>query len=213
MKTKQALGCLFGMAFGDALGFKTEFLSVDEIVTRFPPNGPQEIVGSPALVTDDTQMALAVGEALLQAPKPFAPETLEALLREAFVDWAGSPDNNRAPGMTCMTACGRLHTGMLWTEATVQNSKGCGANMRVQAVGVLPDVSPKTGGSGAVSGCADPRTPDRAGGVGFDRRRHCISDCRHDAARSAACFARVCTVSAGRISRRLAGDAVAAAYG
>ncbi len=142
--TKQASGCLFGMAFGDALGFKTEFLSVDEIVTRFPPNGPQEIVGSPAFVTDDTQMALAVGEALLQAPKPYAPDTLEAALREAFIDWAGSPDNNRSPGITCLTACGRLHLGMLWTEATVKDSKGCGANMRVQAVGVLPNVSSET---------------------------------------------------------------------
>ncbi len=144
MTAKQASGCLFGMAFGDALGFKTEFLSVAEIITRFPPNGPQELEGHPALVTDDTQMALAVGEALLQAPKPFAPDTLEGPLREAFIEWAGSPDNNRAPGMTCLTACGRLRTGMLWTEATVQDSKGCGANMRVQAVGVLPDVSPET---------------------------------------------------------------------
>ena len=145
MTAKQASGCLFGMAFGDALGFKTEFLpSVAEIVARFPPDGPQEIVGSPALVTDDTQMALAVGEALLHAPKPYAPDTLEEALREAFVDWAGSPDNNRAPGITCLTACGRLHTGMVWQEATVANSKGCGANMRVQAVGVLPGLSQET---------------------------------------------------------------------
>jgi len=144
MTTKCASGCLFGMAFGDALGFETEFLPVAEIIARFPPNGPQELVGNPVLVTDDTQMALAVGEALLAAPKPYAPETLEEPLREAFVDWSINSDNNRAPGMTCMTACGRLHLGMLWTEATVKNSKGCGANMRVQAAGVLPDVSPQT---------------------------------------------------------------------
>lgn len=144
MTTKRASGCLFGMAFGDALGFKTEFLSVSEIVAQFPPNGPQEPEGHPALVTDDTQMGLAVGEALLAAPTPYAPDTLEGPLREAFVTWAYSPDNNRAPGMTCMTACSRLHTGMLWTEATVKNSKGCGANMRVQAVGVLPNISQGT---------------------------------------------------------------------
>lgn len=144
MTTKQASGCLFGMAFGDALGFKTEFLSVAEIIRQFPPSGPLEIVGSPALVTDDTQMALAAGEALLAAPKPYAAETLEGSLREAFIEWAGSPDNNRAPGMTCLTACGRMHTGMLWTEATVANSKGCGANMRVQAVGVLPNMAADT---------------------------------------------------------------------
>lgn len=142
--TQRASGCLFGMAFGDALGFETEFLTVSEILARFPPNGPQELAGHPALVTDDTQMALAVGEALLAAPMPYAPDTLEASLRKAFIEWAVSPDNNRAPGITCLTACGRLHRGIPWTEATVKDSKGCGANMRVQAVGVLPDVSPET---------------------------------------------------------------------
>ena len=141
---KQASGCVFGMAFGDALGFKTEFLSVGEILTRFPPNGPQEPVGNPALVTDDTQMALAVGEALRFAPQPYAPDTLEKLLRSAFVRWMNSPDNDRAPGMTCMTACGALGRGLPWLEATVANSKGCGANMRVQAVGLLPNVTVET---------------------------------------------------------------------
>ncbi len=135
------------MAFGDALGFKTEFLSVGAILTRFPPNGPQEPVGNPALVTDDTQMALAVGEALRLAPQPFAPDTLEKPLRKAFVAWSISPDNNRAPGNTCMTACGGLRRGLPWLEATIANSKGCGANMRVQAVGLLPNVTAETRGA------------------------------------------------------------------
>jgi len=140
----RALGCLFGMAFGDALGFRTEFLSVSEILRKFPPNGPQEPMGNPALVTDDTQMALAVGEALRLAPQPYMAETLEQPLREAFVQWANSPDNNRAPGNTCMTACGRLGQGLPWLKATIANSKGCGANMRVQAVGLLPDIADET---------------------------------------------------------------------
>ncbi len=141
---KQASGCLFGMAFGDALGFKTEFRTVSQILQDFPPNGPQELAGNPALVTDDTQMALAVGEALRLAPQPFAPDTLEQPLREAFVEWSVSPDNNRAPGMTCMAACGGLGRGLPWLEATVANSKGCGANMRVQAVGLLPNITDET---------------------------------------------------------------------
>ena len=142
---RRASGCLFGTVFGDALGLKTEFLSIAEILEKFSPHGPQELGVSPALVTDDTQMALAVGEALLLAPKPYTPETLEKPLRSAFVRWANSPDNDRAPGMTCLTACGRLSRGMSWREAMVEGSKGCGANMRVQAVGVLP------GGDGGVS--------------------------------------------------------------
>jgi ADP-ribosylglycohydrolase len=129
------------MAFGDALGAKTEFLSIDQILRRYPPDGPREIEGDPALVTDDTQMALAVGEALLGAEQPYTASTLEKPLRDAFVDWSNSPDNDRAPGMTCLTACGRLAMGMPWLQATVADSKGCGANMRVQPVGLLKNVS------------------------------------------------------------------------
>lgn len=134
---KRASGCLFGMACGDALGAATEFLSVENILESFPPHGPQELQGDPARVTDDTQMALAVGEALLAAKQPYTAAGLEPALRENFVAWSVSPENNRAPGMTCLNACERLATGMLWEQATVQRSKGCGANMRVAPVGLL----------------------------------------------------------------------------
>ncbi len=139
--TDRASGCLFGLALGDALGAETEFLhSVDEITRRFPPDGPQEPPGDPMRVTDDTQMALAVGEALRQAERRIRPPRLEEPLRQAFVAWTDSPDNDRSPGMTCLTACARLNMGLPWTQATVANSKGCGANMRVAPVGLLPDV-------------------------------------------------------------------------
>jgi ADP-ribosylglycohydrolase len=59
------------------------------------------------------------------------------VLRQAFVDWLNSPDNNRAPGMTCIRACTGLVGGLRWVEATDRNSKGCGANMRVAPVGLL----------------------------------------------------------------------------
>jgi ADP-ribosylglycohydrolase len=135
---QRASGSLFGMAFGDALGAKTEFLSVDEILRYFPPTGPQEPPGNPALVTDDTQMALALGKALLEADQPYTAAALEEPLKQAFIAWNLSPENNRAPGMTCMRACEQLEKGLAWHKATVMSSKGCGANMRVAPVGVLP---------------------------------------------------------------------------
>ncbi|MEH0841015.1 ADP-ribosylglycohydrolase family protein [Micromonospora sp. CPCC 205711] len=133
---RRASGSLFGLAYGDALGKPTEFLTVAEIVRRYGPTGPRELVGEPALVTDDTQMALAVGWALHDAPA-YTPEAVEPLLRQRFLDWAASPENNRAPGMTCLRACAELSRGMRWQEATVAGSKGCGANMRVTPVGLL----------------------------------------------------------------------------
>jgi ADP-ribosylglycohydrolase len=136
--SQRASGCLFGLAFGDALGAKTEFLNVSEILRNFPPGGPLEPPGNPALVTDDTQMALAVGKALLQATRPYTVANLEKPLRQAFVEWSYSPENTRAPGITCMKACDRLAKGLDWHECTVITSKGCGANMRVAPVGLLP---------------------------------------------------------------------------
>jgi ADP-ribosylglycohydrolase len=135
---RRASGALFGLALGDALGAKTEFMNVAEILHRFPPRGPLEPAGNPALVTDDTQMTLAVGEALLKAALPYTAATLEEPLRRAFIAWNNSPDNNRAPGVTCMRACANLERGLLWYEATIASSKGCGANMRVAPVGLLP---------------------------------------------------------------------------
>lgn len=136
---QRASGCLFGLAFGDALGADTEFLRVDEILRLYPPHGPRELIS--AHVTDDTQMTLSVGEALLQARQPYTAATLEEPLRQAFIAWNESPENNRAPGMTCMNACNRLAAGVPWYKATVANSKGCGANMRVAPVGLLPATS------------------------------------------------------------------------
>ncbi|TWP49097.1 ADP-ribosylglycohydrolase family protein [Lentzea tibetensis] len=59
----RATGCLLGLAYGDALGAPTEFMTVDEIVARYGPEGPRDLDGDPALITDDTQMAGGVGGA------------------------------------------------------------------------------------------------------------------------------------------------------
>ncbi|WP_212827236.1 ADP-ribosylglycohydrolase family protein [Polymorphospora rubra] len=134
---RRASGSLFGLAYGDALGKPTEFMTVAAITARYGPGGPRDLAGDPALVTDDTQMGLAVAWALRESPAA-EPTALEPLLRRRFLDWAVSPDNNRAPGNTCLRACAELSTGRRWQEATVAGSKGCGANMRVTPVGLVP---------------------------------------------------------------------------
>jgi len=134
---KRCSGALFGLAFGDALGKATECLDVESILTHFPPDGPRDLTGNPALVTDDTQMTIAVGEALLAIAQPYTPSRLEPALRKTLVDWSRSPENNRAPGSTCLAACEGLERGLPWQQATVKKSKGCGATMRVAPVGLL----------------------------------------------------------------------------
>ncbi|GAA1749979.1 ADP-ribosylglycohydrolase family protein [Luedemannella helvata] len=140
---RRASGSLFGLAYGDALGKPTEFLDLVEIERRYGPGGPRELAGDPALVTDDTQMALAVADGLLAAGS-WAPDVVEPLWRSAFIAWAHSPDNDRAPGMTCLRAVAALEDGHRWQHATVPGSKGCGANMRVTPVGLLRDIDDDT---------------------------------------------------------------------
>jgi ADP-ribosylglycohydrolase len=137
---RNATGSLYGLAYGDALGKPTEFQTYETIVATYGTGGPRELTGHPALVTDDTQMALAVGDALLDVTAITAAE-LEPRLRTAFLDWAASPDNNRAPGMTCLRACAGLSDGRPWQLATQTGSKGCGANMRVTPVGLVPGLT------------------------------------------------------------------------
>jgi ADP-ribosylglycohydrolase len=135
-----AAATLFGLAYGDSLGKPTEFQTYAEIVAEYGTDGPRRLTGHPALVTDDTQMALAVGEGILAAGE-FTPAALAPAWRDAFVAWASSPDNNRAPGMTCLRACGLLAEGRSWIESSQIGSKGCGANMRVAPVALVPGLS------------------------------------------------------------------------
>ena len=137
---------MFGLAYGDALGAPTEFLDMRRIRERYGDDGPRDLTGTPARVTDDTQMGIAVALGLLDAlaDPPFTPELVTPMWRRRFVDWLVSPDNTRAPGGTCLRACRGLQAGRHWLEATQHFSKGCGANMRVTPVGLAPGLTDET---------------------------------------------------------------------
>ncbi|MEV6010870.1 ADP-ribosylglycohydrolase family protein [Streptomyces sp. NPDC051976] len=138
-----ATAVLTGLALGDALGFPTEFNTVAQIEAKCGPWREMELI-TPAFVSDDTQMTLAFGRALRTAAGSgsLTPSSLERPLREEFVAWWRSPDNNRAPGRTCMTACELLsNPRRIWQEASQIHSKGCGANMRVAPAALVPGLS------------------------------------------------------------------------
>ncbi|MFF8786903.1 ADP-ribosylglycohydrolase family protein [Streptomyces sp. NPDC015125] len=134
-----ATGSLLGLALGDAMGRPTEFAGISSILAS---SGPwrQMALPTPAKVTDDTQMTLAVGRALLTAGSGGRPSPirLERALTTEYVRWYDAPDNNRAPGATCLRACSLLKSGTPWLAATQADSKGCGANMRVAPIGLVP---------------------------------------------------------------------------
>jgi ADP-ribosylglycohydrolase len=133
-------GSIVGLAVGDALGHPTEFVgSVASIRARWPPLGVTGFEPSgrhPAgTFTDDTQMSICVARALVEAGHAPLDELMQVMARE-FLAWSRSSENNRAPGMACMTGCSRLAQGEPWRMAGVAGSKGCGAAMRAAPVGL-----------------------------------------------------------------------------
>lgn len=154
--TTPALSSLVGGALGDALGYSREFTPVAEHLAAIPSgdwrdadfdNAPNAATfhgaRGKALISDDTQMTIATGRALITAHTATVGKTrnhpqgaanlADSLTRE-YVAWSVSDDNNRAPGMACMKACNQLRAGMPWRVATDVTSMGCGANMRVAPV-------------------------------------------------------------------------------
>jgi ADP-ribosylglycohydrolase len=134
MESAMAKGLIFGLAIGDALGYPTEFMTLSQIKTDFGLAGMTDFTKSPALFTDDTQMSIAVAEALIKAGGRDLEEVMSAV-KEEFVKWRRSPENNRAPGNTCLSGVAAMERGVHWTESGVADSKGCGSVMRVAPVG------------------------------------------------------------------------------
>ncbi|GAA2230748.1 MULTISPECIES: ADP-ribosylglycohydrolase family protein [Kitasatospora] len=139
----RATGALLGLAIGDALGHRTEFDEIEHIAA-WCRDWRELPLPEPALVTDDTQMTLALARGLQTAlaAGPLTPASLEPPVRAEFAAWYRSEENNRAPGQTCLAACWRLSKPALrWQEASEVRSKGCGANMRVAPIGLIPGLS------------------------------------------------------------------------
>jgi ADP-ribosylglycohydrolase len=129
-----AQSILFGLALGDALGYPTEFLRLQQIRQRFGQSGIQE-PPHPTIYSDDTQMTLALTEGILDAGCDAPLEEIMSAVGARFRQWAHSPENNRAPGNTCLSGISRYEQGMNWAVSGLIDSKGCGSAMRVATLG------------------------------------------------------------------------------
>jgi ADP-ribosylglycohydrolase len=159
-------GCLMAGAVGDALGAPVEFWPLQEIRDRLGPAGVTSFVDGRAEVTDDTQMTLFTAEGMIRAAVRYRAKGIcnpASVVFFAYKRWLCTqhvgrepePDgpfdgwlvaetrlhHRRAPGKTCLSA---IAAG--WHEVPIRaanDSKGCGAVMRVAPVGLIAD-SPET---------------------------------------------------------------------
>ncbi len=153
----KARGCLVGGAAGDALGYAVEFNSLSSILKKYGPNGISAYELDPkgtARFSDDTQMTLFTADGLLSAytydPNP-SPESILKHVQEAYIAWYATQTafqlplpsswlthvkdlwSRRAPGNTCLSALSALKDG----KPIHNDSKGCGAVMRIAPIGIF----------------------------------------------------------------------------
>lgn len=149
---------LLSGAFGDSLGAEIEFLSLAQIrkhypdgLTDLPPHQRRK-----GAITDDTQMTLFTAEGLIRAQVRSALKGVchpPSVVHHALLRWhrtqGGAPKletdsiglvadkrlwARRAPGLTCLSALAETNS---FGEPARNNSKGCGAIMRVAPVALM----------------------------------------------------------------------------
>jgi ADP-ribosyl-[dinitrogen reductase] hydrolase len=123
----RALGSYLGLAIGDALGATVEFMTDREIAAEYKIHN--QLIGGgwlrlrPGRVTDDTEMALALGSALISSRGWQLPA-----IADAFVQWMRSPPidigNTCRRGLTHYVVTGQL------SMPPAESSGGNGAAMR-----------------------------------------------------------------------------------
>ncbi|MFI6877492.1 ADP-ribosylglycohydrolase family protein [Streptomyces sp. NPDC050400] len=162
-----ARGALVGLALGDAMGRPLSTLPLDRITAAYGTWSTMELPlydGESVRVSDQTQLTLAVAEALaevavraplteaearhslttrgaLPAPPWITPGAVAAALRTHLVRWLRAPDNDRSPGRTTVDACTALAGETPWQAASALTSKGCAGVVRAAAVGLAPYLS------------------------------------------------------------------------
>ncbi|WP_052073967.1 ADP-ribosylglycohydrolase family protein [Rhodococcoides fascians] len=118
---------LVGVAAGDAWGYQVEFTPYANM-PNYPVAPPPKIWR----ISDDTQMTFAVHDALVDVDDLDDIDAVTAALTARFQEWKASPQNNRAPGRTCMGSLTNLAAGAHWYDkAGAITSAGCGAVMRL----------------------------------------------------------------------------------
>lgn len=127
---------LIGLAAGDAWGYQVEFTKYDRMPT-YPVRAPKKVWK----ISDDTQMTLALHDALVEVSDQL--DDVDAVTKAIvarFLEWQIDRDNNRAPGAACMGSLTRLRTGAQWHDANGSlERRGCGAVMRLAPAAFCPD--------------------------------------------------------------------------
>lgn len=164
------LGCLFGGAVGDALGYPIEFLSEEDIFHRYGENGITEYcldgASGKALISDDTQMTLFTATGILLGETRAHTRGIGAdphtYVRFAYRDWLKTQELSYSearkkeeyqyswlcdvPELYARRAPGNTCLSALESQEEgdinhpLNHSKGCGGIMRVAPLALYYEI-------------------------------------------------------------------------
>ncbi len=142
-RTDRFLGCMVGLAVGDALGYPIEGWTREQIESQYarvkdyvePPIDPPEKWRLPGLHSDDTQQALALADVLITEGRA-DPDAL----CQKFLEMAEGPPHlpigaHRGAGRNFRYTIQSLRDGATWNGGS-RHTAGVGASMRVAPVGL-----------------------------------------------------------------------------
>lgn len=133
-------GSLFGAIIGDALGAPVEGMKISEIkdkhglVKDYIPKGPRHYMPAGSY-TDDGELTLELLESILSKNK-FDPSDIARRFSQIGREVDDDFERNIGYGFMTLMAFRKLYAGVNW-RFTGNDSEGCGAAMRVAAIGAL----------------------------------------------------------------------------
>lgn len=164
MTTKKAInhfkGCILGGAIGDALGASIEFMSIEQIRSKFGEMGLSdysESYGRIGAITDDTQMTLFTAEGLIlskvrqeyQGDKGVIDSGYHALLRWLYTQESNIQDNLIQNHGTCSIVDGVL-TGHKELFSLRAPGNSCLSSLKSGKMGTIDDPINNSKGCGGV---------------------------------------------------------------
>lgn len=142
---------VYGLALGDALGYRTEFLNFKNALDAVGSIDFEQI-DKKLQVSDDTQMSLYLLDGFQlahQAEFPYSEQAGEIIrsIAQQFLLWLHDPENIRAPGNACISSLRYMERNfsvdsdpievILQSSSPNRDSKGSGTVMRSPWVGLL----------------------------------------------------------------------------
>lgn len=137
------VGCLLGLAVGDALGMPVEGFSAEEIkatvghVREMMPAAEDHFHCGllSGQYTDDTQQTLVLAESMLES-SGFSGDLFAERLMDWGRSWAVDESLNRGVGLATRSSLEEMRLGKSWQESGV-HIPTCGSAMRAAPIGLV----------------------------------------------------------------------------